>query len=376
MKFLHTGDLHLGRKWGEFPLIEDQRFILNQMDQIAQANEVDAILIAGDLFDRKTPPVEAVTLFDDFLTMQVRAGRSVVLIAGNHDSPERLDYGSRVMNASGVHVAGRYNGVIHPIEFSDVNGKIFVWPIPYLWPGVVRAALSDERKESIQTYDDALAEVIHQLPIDSSARNVALAHQYLVGAARSDSEDMTVGGLDSVAAELFDPFDYVALGHLHSAQEVGRETVRYAGTPLAYAVSEQKPKSVTLATFGAKDDLRVEQIKLEPLRKLRVWNGTWATWLADPMTTDDWLSVTLTDEIETPEARAQILRRCPHLIQFQYDNTRTRAVAALEGLGPSEHRNPCDLAGDFFKNRTGRTMSPFQQKLTEQLIEKIWRDEV
>lgn len=368
MKLIHLADLHLGKRLYEFSLLDDQRAILERIDTLAERVAADAILIAGDVFDKKIPSAEAVTLFDDFLTRQVRAGRSTILIAGNHDSAERLAFGSRVMNASGVHIAGPFDGQIRPVRLTDSFGPVDFWPIPFLHPGAVRPFFPDE---TIVSWTDAVRTVLDSLPLDGAPRNVALAHQFLTGGKTSESEELSIGGVDNVDAALFERFDYAALGHLHRAQSSVRETIRYAGTPLGYSLSETGKKSVTLVELGEKGDVRIETAELEPLRAIRTWRGTWDDWSAERLETDDWLGVTLTDETEIPDAFARIRRSCPNLLRIEYDNARTRFTGSPDAPSPGERRAPAERIAEFFESVNRRPMSDFQQELVRELIDEI-----
>lgn len=373
MKLIHLADLHLGKRLFEFSLGDDQRYILESIDKIAEEHSVDTMVISGDVFDKRIPSAEAVTLFDDYLTRQVRAGRRVAVIAGNHDSAERLAFGSRVMDASGVYVAGPFDGTIRSFQLEDEWGRVVFWPIPFLHPSVVRAFFGDEENE-INTWNDAVGTVFGTFAVDESVRNVALSHQFLTGSVTAGSEEVTIGGMENVDAALYERFDYAALGHLHRAQSVGRETIRYAGTPLGYSLSETEEKSVTVVQLGQKGDVQIETIPLKPLRAIRRWRGTWDTWRAESLKTDDWLGVTLTDAAEIPDAFAQIRRLCPNLLRLDYDNAQTRREGEIDAFDPVMSKTPAQRVAEFFEAANGRPLSEFQRKLVEELLPETEED--
>lgn len=367
MRLIHLADLHLGKRLFEFSLLDDQRCILDAIDKIADARSADTIVISGDVFDKRIPSAEAVTLFDDYLTRQVRAGRRVAVIAGNHDSAERLAFGSRVMNASGVHVAGPFDGTICPFRLTDEFGEVVFWPVPFLHPSLVRPFFPDV---TINTWTDAVRTVLDHLAVDETVRNVALSHQFLTGSVTAGSEEVTIGGMENVDAALYERFDYTALGHLHRAQSIGRETIRYAGTPLGYSLCETEEKSVTIVRLEQKGDVRVETEPLKPLRSIRRWRGSWDSWQAEQPETDDWLGVTLTDSVEIPDAFVQIRRRCPNLLRLDYDNDRTRREGDISAFDPIAFRTPAERVAEFFEAANGRPLSEFQRKLVEELLQE------
>ena len=229
MRFLHLSDLHLGKRVCEFSMLDDQRYILEQILSLLDKTPVDGVLLAGDLYDKPVPPAEAVRLLDWFLTQLAERQLPVFAISGNHDSADRIAFGSALLQSSRVYVSPVFSGAPVPIPLTDEYGTLDVYLLPFLKPAMVRHVWPDEPVES---YNDALACVLRHCPPDPAHRSVLVAHQFVAGAACCESEEVSVGGVDSVDASLFDAFDYVALGHLHSPQRVGRDTVRYCGTPL------------------------------------------------------------------------------------------------------------------------------------------------
>ena len=266
MKLMHLSDLHLGKRLNEFSLMEDQEYILNQILNIAQEQQPDGVLIAGDVYDKAIPSAEAVSLFDDFLYRLSQRRLPVFVISGNHDSAERIAFGSRLLDASGVHLSPVYSGQVAPITLWDEFGPVHFWLLPFLKPIHVRRFYPEEPTD---TYSQAMSAAVSHLALNPEERNVLITHQFVTGASRSDSEELSVGGADHVDADIFQDFDYVALGHLHRPQNCGSAHIRYCGTPLKYSFSEAKDeKSVTIAELREKGSLTVSTIPLKPLREL------------------------------------------------------------------------------------------------------------
>ncbi len=375
MKLLHLADLHLGKRVNGFPMLEDQRYILERILAIVDAEAPQAVLIAGDVYDRTVPPEEAVDLFDGFLVGLAGRGLQVYIISGNHDSAGRVAFGGRLMDASGIHLAPVYNGTIAPLTLSDEYGPVAFWLIPFLKPAQVRRFWPDD---GIETYTDAVRAVIAHLDLDSACRNVALVHQFVAGAAVCDSEEHTVGGLDEVAAAVFAPFAYTALGHLHSPQSVGSDAVRYAGSPLKYSFSEaDQKKGVTVVELGA-DGVAVRLVPLQPRHDLRRIRGLFDA-VTDPgylagQDTDDYCEITLLDEEDVPSAQARLRACYPNLMALRYDNTRTRSEAQVTGSADVEHKTPLQLLDELYDLQNGQPMSEDQRALATRLITEIWEE--
>ena len=247
MKFVHLSDLHLGKRVNEYSMLEDQEYILTKIINIIDDEKPSGVIIAGDVYDKSIPSAEAVQMFDDFLTRLAKRNLQVFVISGNHDSPERMSFGSRLMDQSGIHISQVYNGQIEPFAMEDDHGAVNVYMLPFVKPAHVKR-FSDE---SIESYTDALRVTIAEMNVNQSERNILITHQFVTGAMRSDSEDVSVGGSDNVDVSVFDNFDYVALGHIHSPQNCTSERVRYCGTPLKYSFSEAKDnKSVTVVELA------------------------------------------------------------------------------------------------------------------------------
>lgn len=374
MKFLHLADLHLGKRVNGFSMLEDQAHILRQILAILDDEQPDGVLIAGDVYDKSVPSVEAVGLLDGFLTELRARGVPVLLISGNHDSPERLAFGGRVMDSCGIHISPVYDGALAPVTLQDAFGPVHVWLLPFVKPAHVRRWFPDA---DIESYTDAMAEAVAHMDIDTAARNVLVTHQFVTGGARSGSEELSVGGTDNVDSGVFAPFDYVALGHLHGAQHIGRETIRYAGSPLKYSFSEARQhKSVTVVTLGEKGDVQVRTVALTPLRELREIRGSYDELTARSFyehTTyrSDYLHLILTDEQDVFDAMSRLRTIYPYLMTLDYDNARTRAAGGMFVPAGMERRTPLELFEALYQRQNHRPMSEVQRAYIAQLMEQI-----
>lgn len=374
MKFLHLADLHLGKRVNGFSMLEDQAHILRQILAILDDEQPDGVLIAGDVYDKSVPSVEAVELLDDFLTELRARGVPVLLISGNHDSPERLAFGGRVMDSCGIHISPVYDGALAPVTLQDAFGPVHVWLLPFVKPAHVRRWFPDA---DIESYTDAVAEAVAHMDIDTAARNVLVTHQFVTGGTRSGSEELSVGGTDNVDSGIFAPFDYVALGHLHGAQHIGRETIRYAGSPLKYSFSEARQhKSVTVVTLGEKGDVQVRTVALTPLRELREIRGSYDELTARSFyehTTyrSDYLHLILTDEQDVFDAMSRLRTIYPYLMTLDYDNARTRAAGGMSVPAETERRTPLELFEALYQRQNHRPMSEVQRAYIAQLMEQI-----
>ena len=374
MKLIHLSDLHLGKRVNEVSMLEDQEYILTQIIQIIDGEQPDAVLIAGDVYDKSVPSAEAVMLFDGFLCRLAKRRLPVLIISGNHDSPERLAFGGRLMEGAGVYLSPVYNGSVSPVTLSEAHGEVHFWLLPFLKPSHVRRFFPDE---TVESYTDAVRTAIRHMAIDTAARNVLLTHQFVTGAQTCESEELSVGGSDNVDASMFDCFDYVALGHLHGPQNiVGSNRIRYCGTPLKYSFSEANHyKSVTVVELGVKGELQVHTIPLTPRHNLREISGTF-----DELTgrayysatvTDDYLHIILTDEEDLPEALGRLRVIYPNIMRLSYDNTRTRSSQVIGSAVQVKSRSPLDLFEELYQLQSNQPMSEVQRTFTQELIESI-----
>lgn len=327
MKFMHLSDLHLGKRVNGYSMLEDQKYILIKIINIIDEQKPQAVIIAGDVYDKPVPSAEAVQLFDDFLYKLTERSLQVIVISGNHDSPERIAFGSRFMGKSGIHMSQVYNGSTDFVSLTDDYGKINFYLLPFIKPSNVRRFFEDEE---INTYTEAIRVAISNMNIDKNARNVIVTHQFVTGAERSDSEIIAVGGTDNVDSYVFDDFDYVALGHIHRPQNVGKSTVRYCGTPLKYSFSEiNHEKSVTIVEIKEKEDIDVTTIPLIPLHDMREIKGSYDELVNrenyEGTATEDYLHIILTDEDDVPYAVERLRNIYHNLMKLDYDNTRTRS---------------------------------------------------
>ena len=379
MKFMHLADLHLGKRVNEFSMLEDQKYVLEQVLRFVQEERVDGLLIAGDIYDRQIPSVEAVRLCDDFLTGMASLHVPVYLISGNHDSIERVSFGARLMAGSGIHMATEYAGEVDVISVEDQYGWIDIYLLPFLKPAQVRAVWGEDAEE-IKTYQDALSFVIGKIKRDESHRSVLLAHQFVAGGTVCDSEEHAVGGLDQVQPTCFDGFDYVALGHLHGAQPAGRDSVRYAGTLLKYSFSEIKhTKSVTIVELREKGRVDIHTRSVSPLHEMREIRGSYAEVTSrinyENTDTKDYVHITLTDEEDIFDAVGKLRAIYPNLMKLDYDNTRTRQNQIVTVSGEEEKKDPLMLVEELFALQNNKPMSDEQKDYMQGMIRKVWEEE-
>lgn len=462
MKFIHLADLHIGKRVNAFPMLEDQRYILKQILTILREEQPDGgVILAGDIYDKAIPSAEAVELFDEFLTQLAALKLRVFIIAGNHDSPERIAFGNRLMDRSGIYLSPVYDGHVKCITCLDSasgttlsaanavdpnastrpsasaaatasasgTSPVDVYLLPFLKPANVRRFYPEE---TIESYTDAMRVAIAHMDIDPTHRNLLVTHQFVTGASRSDSEDISVGGTDNVDASVFAPFDYVALGHLHGPQQVRFQpapeedsadqeatpeavdtignaaadseassadrsensasavesatagpVIRYAGTPLKYSFSEARHhKSVTVVEIGEKKadgvvDVCIGTRELKPLHDMREIRGSYEELTLranyEGTATDDYIHATLTDEIEVPDAARHLQVIYPNLMKLDYDNARTRGQGSerLE-LEQLEEKSPLDLFSELFEKQNHKDMTEEQARYVQAQMEKIW----
>lgn len=375
MKFLHISDLHIGKRVNEFSMTEDQNYILRQILEIAASQQVDAVLIAGDIYDKPVPSAEAVQMFDWFLTGLADMGKKVFAVSGNHDSPERIAFGAQLMSGRGVYVSPVYDGTAVCRTVSDDYGELDIHLLPFIKPAVVRHALEGEAGSALpESYQEAVKLAIDRMQIDDTRRSILIAHQFVTGAGRCDSEEAAVGGLDNVDASVFDGFDYVALGHIHSPQSMGREGVRYCGTPLKYSFSEaEQEKSVTIVELKEKGRTEISVLPLAPLRDMRKIRGSYEQVMSksfyENTNTEDYVQITLTDEEDIPDGMQRLRTVYPNLMRLIYDNSRTRQDRVVETDEQAEQKSEMELFGEFFELQNNQPMSGEQAAYMEKLIQ-------
>ena len=373
MKFAHIADLHIGKRVHDFSMLEDQRYILEEMLRIFDEEKVDGVLIAGDVYDKTVPSAEAVQVFDDFITKLAKMEMPIYMISGNHDSAERLAFGAQLFENDGVYISPVYEGEVKKVEVEDVYGTVNIWLLPFLKPATVRHAL---QREDINTYEEGVVAALQGWEIDTEQRNILVAHQFVTGADRSDSEETSVGGLDNVSAEVFEDFDYVALGHIHRAQKMGRETLRYSGTPLKYSFSEaDHKKSVTILELLEKGRVEIHVVPLVPRRDMRKMRGTYMEVTAKDAYTEenkmDYLQITLTDEEDVPGALQKLRTVYSNLMRLEYDNARTRENREVQAVEAQEQKSELELFEEFYELLNNESMKDEQVEFVEKLIQDL-----
>lgn len=384
MKFLHISDLHLGKQLHRFSLQEEQDEILEHIRQIAAAERPDAVLIAGDVYDRSIPPVYATQSLDRFLAVLLQTGTTVCMVSGNHDSAERLGFLSGPLKQSRLHISPAYRGKVERVTLQDGGMVCDVWLLPYLRPAAVRPFFPEHE---IATTNDAVAQVLASLPMEPGHRNVLVAHQFVAGAsvigseeccALDGTEELRVGGADLVEARLFSAFDYVALGHLHHPQNVGSERIRYCGTPLKYSFSElRSDKSVTVCELSPTGEIDLRLIPLPEPRRMQELRGTFAELTSEEAVAatdrDAYTHVILTDDQPIPDVMNRLRQYYPNLTHLDWDNTRTRHVDDFTDA-PDVERTPMTLFSEFFERTNGAAMSSEQERYMDALIRSIWEE--
>lgn len=373
MKLAHLADLHIGKRIYNFSMLVEQKYILQKISKILQEERVDAVLIAGDVYDTPLPPIEAVQLLDAFLTDLAKAAIKVFIISGNHDSAQRLSFGTNLLAKSAVYISPPFNGTTEPIELVDEFGLVYIYLLPFLKPIYAKKAWPDE---VIQSYDDAVRIAVQKMQIDESKRNVIVSHQFVTGATTSESEEINIGGLDNISATIFAPFDYAALGHIHRPQQIGSPKVRYAGTPLCYSFSEcGQDKTMTIVELAQKGNVEIATRALKPLHAMRQIRGSYEELTLRENyiheATKDYLSIVLTNEDEIPDAISKLRIIYPNIMKLSYDNKRSKMDAPLEG-NKDERLQPLDLLQEFYCQQNNKELNNEQETFVKELISQIW----
>ena len=375
MKLIHLSDLHIGKRVNEFSMLEDQKYILKQILSMTDEEKPDAVLIAGDVYDKPVPATEAVQVFDAFLTELAHRETPVFVISGNHDSPERLAFGGRLMEGRQVYMAPVYEGRVEPVRLEDEYGSVYVYMLPFLKPAMVRKCYPEE---SIDTFDDGVRCAVKHMEesFHPEARNILMAHQFVMGASCCDSEELSIGGLDQVNADIFSDFDYVALGHIHGPQKIGRDTLRYSGTPLKYSFSEvNHKKSAAVVELLEKGRTEVRLKPLKPLHDMREIKGSYEEVTSrqnyQGTAVDDYLHITLTDEEDILDAIGKLRSIYPNVMKLDYDNRRTRGSRRVESAGEIQ-KSPLVLLEELYELQNNQPMSEQQNEYAGKLMEDIW----
>ena len=356
MKLLHLGDLHLGKSLGEFDLIKDQEYILDQIIKLIDKESVDAVLIAGDVYDKAIPSEAATRLLDSFLSQLATKNVSTFMISGNHDSDDRLNYGSTLFESNQIYISAIYDGNLNKYELSDGETNVNIYLLPFVKASQVKHCFPDSE---IEDYEDAVRVIIDNADIDKSACNVLVAHQFVAG----KGEDPALGGSESAGTQnvglvekigynCFAKFDYVALGHIHSPQRVGREEVRYSGSPLKYSLSEvNNDKSVPIITISDKKEIEIKLVPLKPLRDMRHIKGKMEDLLnkANVKSPEDFIYATLTDEDIINDAMGIFQQTYPNTVKIDYDNSHTREIEQVDISKIAQNKSFTELIGDFYR---------------------------
>lgn len=375
MKFIHLSDLHIGKRVNEFPMLEDQEFILTKILNTIDEKKPDGVIIAGDVYDKSVPSAEAVELFDDFLVRLSKRDLKVFVISGNHDSAERIAFGGRLMDKSGIYMSPVYNGKIKPVTMTDEFGDINIYMLPFIKPSNVRRFYPDNE---IVSYTDAVKTAIDTMNIDTSKRNILITHQFVTGAVRSESEDISVGGTDNVDASVFEDFDYVALGHIHRSQKCVSDYIRYSGTPLKYSFSEAKDnKTITVVEMNAKGDITLDFIPLVPKRDMVEIKGTYdeltlKNFYENTTYQDDYIHITLTDEEDIPDVLTKLRVIYKNIMKLDYDNKRTRTMNEINGAENVKEKTPFEHFSEFYELQNGQPLSDEQTEFVSDIIEQLW----
>lgn len=377
MKIIHLADLHIGKRVNEFSMIDDQKYILNQILEIIDNEKPDAVIIAGDVYDKQVPSIEAVELLDSFISDISKRKTTTFIISGNHDSAERLAFGSSLMAMGKIYISPVYNGKISKYTLKNDFGSANFYLLPFVKPSHVKRFFPDKK---IESYTDAIKVVVDNLKLDTSEINILIAHQFVTGASRTESEEISVGGLDNVDASVFEDFDYVALGHIHRPQKIGTERIRYCGTPLKYSFSEvNDAKSVSIIEINSKEDFNLRTIPLIPKRDMRKIRGTYEELTTktsyENTNTDDYIHVTLTDEFNVADAIQKLRVIYKNIMKLEYDNMRTRESRKIN-LDDMviENKNPLEIFSEFYKLQNNKEMNDEQKEIIKKIMEEVWEE--
>lgn len=379
MKILHLADLHLGKVLQEQSLIEDQKYMLDKIIEIIEKEKIEVVFMAGDIYDKSIPSTDAVNLLDDFLNKLIKMLKvKVCIIAGNHDSKERLGFGNKIFENDGLYIASKYNGNIKKVELQDEYGKLNVYMLPFIKPAETRQYFEEE----IKTYEDAIKRVIENEEINENERNIIIVHQFVtaggVSPERTESEVLSLGGTDNVDVSNFDKFDYVAIGHVHKPQRIGRDTARYAGTMLKYSFSEvNHKKTVPIIDFRGKENLKFELKELIPLRDMREIQGPLEELISkenyEGTNREDYIKAIITNEEPIYDAIGQIKKVYPNTLKLEIKNNRTSSnqefnQADLENL---KRKSELELFDDFYKMQNNENLNKEKKEMMEKIIDKV-----
>lgn len=380
MKLLHLSDLHLGKILQEQSLLEDQEYMLKQIVEKIKQEEIETILISGDIYDRGIPPTEAVNLLDSFLNTLIKElERKVFIIAGNHDSKERLGFGNKIFENDGLYIESKYTGNLKKVELEDEFGKLNIYMLPFIKPVEVRKYFEDEE---ITSYEQAIHKIIEKEEINEKERNIILVHQFITSGGtepeRTESEVISLGGTDNVDVSNFEQFDYVAIGHVHRPQRIGRDTARYSGTMLKYSFSEvNHKKSMPILDFKEKGNLEIKLEELIPLRDMREIKGPIEELIKkenyEGTNTDDYIRAIITNEEPIFDAIGQIRRIYPNTLKLEIKNSKT-ALSLEEqasNIANVKDKSEIELFNEFYKMQNNNELNEEQIEVMEQIIKSV-----
>lgn len=382
MRFIHLSDLHIGKRVNDFSMLEDQKYVFKQVLDIIKTKEVDSVIIAGDIYDKAVASVEAIEVYDNFITALADTKKPIFIISGNHDSAQRIAFASKIMKNNNIYIAPVFNGTMEKVTLKDKYGYIDVYMLPFVKPALVKRYFDiNDTDNKIESYTDAVKAVIDNTNIDKKRRNIIIAHQFVTGASVCGSEELVIGGLDNVDTSVFEAFDYTALGHIHKAQKVKQDNIRYCGTLLKYSFSEiNHKKSVTIVDIGNKEclkkcDIDISLLPIKPLHDMRHIKGKYSdlTERSNYINSDllDYMYVTLTDEEEIPDVIAKLRSIYPNIMKLDYDNTRTRSTSDIMCKVDTKEKTPLELISDFYEVQNGQSMTLEQLEYLNQLISEI-----
>lgn len=374
MKVLHTADWHIGKNVNNMSMEEEQRYILDEIYKILVEESIDLLVIAGDIFDRSVPPASAVVLLDEFLTRVSQQGIKTCIISGNHDSPQRIEFASRILEKEGIFMEGTHQEKVRKIVLDDEYGPLNIYLLPFIRPSMFTS------DNGSRTYDEIFHQRLELIDLNQEERNLLVAHQFVVGATTCESEELAVGGIDMVSSLGLEAFDYVALGHLHSPQMVQKDYIRYSGTPLPYSFSEEKNEnSVTILHFKEKGHLDIRLRKLSLKRRFQTIKGKYQE-LVSPsyyqnLQKDNYFRVILEDEDYILEVMEKLRSIYPNIMAVSYDNQRSRQNQEIKIDDKIKEKTPIEIFEQFYYLQNNQNLDDHQKRYLQRLVETIWEEE-
>ncbi len=386
MKILHLADLHIGKIVLEQSLLEDQVYMLEQIVKKVEEEKIELVLISGDIYDRSVPPADSVTVLNNFLKVLVKDLKvKVCMIAGNHDSKERLNFGKELFADDGLHICAIYDGKLEKQEFEDEYGKLNIYMLPYIKPVEIKQYFDED--EGITSYHDAVKKVIEKENIKEDERNIILSHQFVtagnVEPEKSDSETLILGGTENVDVSVYDKFDYVALGHIHGPQRIGRDTARYSGTMLKYSFSEvNQNKCLTILDFKEKGNLEINtSITIKPLRDMRVIKGPieelTSKEIYSKTNREDYIRAIITNEEQVYDAIGQIKKIYPNTLRLDIENSKSEIQQTLQisDLDDIKKKDEVDLFNEFYQYQNNQELNESQMDIMKQVVKEVKKED-